>query len=361
MNPDSETTANIETTDSQDPAEAGESRSAAPPKLRVGFIGCGRAGVRRMHALARFRDAETVFAADSQSESLARLDPVLPASVPRFFNGFEALKAVPADAIIISTPPVFHEELALAALETSCRCLLVEKPVTCTQSAARRLLLKTRERKACCKVGSNLRHFAEVQGLLALIREGRLGRITSGSLQIGHDGSSLPSWGTNPAWSGGGTLLDNGVHVLDLARLIGLIPDRFEIEAAVEWLTNGIDRHATWTLDGAAGRYRFESSWRREDRTYLDIQLEGDAGKVRLLVCPGNSGLTYQGTEHSFQTRYVTPVDSWLGDTLHFLQQAVAGKPPEASLEDGMATVALVEQIYLSAQEGRRMEGKLLF
>ncbi len=327
--------------------------------LSVGFIGCGRAGVRRMNALGRFRDASPVFAADPSSESLARLEPVLPPSVPRFFSGFEALRAVKADAVIISTPPVYHEELALAALEAGCRCLLIEKPVTCTLAAARRLHIKSRELKASCKVGSNLRHFAEVQGLLNLIREGRLGRISHGSLQIGHDGSSLPSWGTDPLYSGGGTLLDNGVHVLDLARLIGLIPNSFEIEAAVEWLANGVDRHAVWTLEGSAGRYRFESSWRREDRTYLDIHLEGDAGKVRLLVNPGNSGLTYQGTEHSFQTRYVTPVDSWLGDTLHFLQQAVAGKPPEASLEDGMAAVALVEQIYLSAQEGRRMEGRL--
>jgi len=341
----------------QEATQSGGSQTS----LRVGIIGCGRAGLRRIHALARFEGAQPVFASDTSEEALSRLDPVLPASVPRYFSGFEALKAVPADAVIISTPPVHHEELALAALDAGCRFLLVEKPVTCTLAAARRVLARSIQVGARCKVGSNLRHFAEVQGLLSLVRDGRLGRITGGSLHIGHDGSSLPSWGADPGLSGGGTLLDNGVHVLDLARLIGIIPERFEIEAAVEWMANGVDRHATWSLDGRAGRYSFESSWRREDRTYLDIHLEGDAGQVRLLVNPGNSGLSYQGTEHSFQTRYVTPVDSWAGDTLHFLQQASAGNSPEATLEDGMAAIALVEQIYLAAQEGRRMEGRLAF
>jgi len=359
MTSDGYMTSDLETADDTGSKGLQPAPTSPPKALRIGIIGCGRAGGRRMKALSRFPGAEAVFACDSSEGAIARLAPMLSSSVPRFFNGFEALRTVQADAVIIATPPVYHEELALAALDAGCRCLLVEKPVTCTLAAARRLLVKTRELKARCKVGSNLRHFAEVQGLLTLVSEGRLGRITGGSLHIGHDGSSLPSWGADPALSGGGTLLDNGVHVLDLARLIGLIPDKFEIVATVEWMANGVDRHASWTLESSVGRFRFESSWCRQDRTYLDIHLEGDAGQVRLLVCPGNSGLSFQGNEHSFQTRFVTPVDSWLGDTLGFLEKAASGDAPVASLEDGMAAVALVEQIYLAAQEGRRMEGKL--
>jgi predicted dehydrogenase len=161
--------------------------------------------------------------------------------------------------------------------------------------------------------------------------------------RIGHDGRRLPAWAHDRSRSGGGALLDNGVHLADLLAGFGVVSRRFTAQGSCS--SEIVER-------GGGGRLRFVdgpevalwASWRvRGD--YLLVALDGDAGALWLSV-GRTSSLEVRGRVERRAEWNGAPFGAWERDMDAFLDE-VRGRAGDRS--DGVAPLALVDALYRSA------------
>ena len=190
-------------------------------KLRIGLIGTGSIGHWRAMALRRLSErASLVAIADPDSAATDLVIDSLGASAHiRTFDDGERLASDPEiDAVILSTPPHLHGSLGLACLESG-KHLLCEKPLATTLEDAEALVDASESRGLTLSTGFTLRHTRAARRARHLVDSGRLGEVDHIRSFHGHDGAELhATWQRDPKTSGGGTLMDNGIHAIDLAR-----------------------------------------------------------------------------------------------------------------------------------------------
>ncbi len=325
-----------------------------PGTLTAGIVGFGRAGRRRLAGMRSVPAIDVRFVVDPDGGARNHPDG---AGLAGFAGLGDALAAHPVDILIVSTPPAFHEAAVTAGLAAGVDHLLVEKPLCCSAAAARRVQRRVAEAGAHLKVGSNLRCFPEVRTLLEILDGRRVGEVREATFNVGHDGNSLPAWGRSVAQAGGGTLLDNGVHVIDLALRAGFLRGKVRIEGDVQWSGTAIDDHATWTVEEEGRTLRFSSSWRRTDGVYFSARVAGSRGEVSVLVAGPDSAVSFDGEEGSFTKRHDGPADSWGDDTRLFLEAALNGGRAGATIDAGAVALDVVEWVYRAAKRGERVEG----
>ena len=187
--------------------------------LRVGVAGLGWAGQTHLTSYQGMPGVEVVGLAGQEQDVLARLGkehgiPVLCA------DAFELAAHPGIDALSIAVPNALHAPLALAALRSG-KHVLCEKPMACTSAEADSMARAASEAKRVLQVVFNWRERDDVRHIHDLVAKGSLGRVHL--LEAGWVRSQVPAPG---AWfatrdpSGGGVLLDLGIHVLDLALFV---------------------------------------------------------------------------------------------------------------------------------------------
>jgi predicted dehydrogenase len=169
--------------------------SAVATKPRLGFLGVGWIGRRRLDAVAASGVAEVAAIADPAVDgALGSLDELLDADL---------------DGVVIATPTELHAEQTLAALERGL-AVFCQKPLALDAAAARRVVDAARDADALLAVDLCYRHTEAARRAGELVRSGELGEIYACELLF-H--SAYPPNGAPP----GGCLLDLGVHLVDLA------------------------------------------------------------------------------------------------------------------------------------------------
>ncbi len=131
----------------------------------------------------------------------------------------KAVQRPDVDIVIISTPPSLHPEMALAAIAAG-KHILVEKPIAHTLADAEKMCDAADSAGVLIKTGFNHRYFPSMAFAKKLIESGRIGEVIRVQAYAGHPGGKEfgPKWVTDGAVTGGGSLVDNGIHILDLTR-----------------------------------------------------------------------------------------------------------------------------------------------
>ncbi len=315
----------------------------------AGIIGLGRAGRRRRKTLDEAPDVAVKWAVDTQPDGSST-------DISIFSTISQACDHLVPDLALVCTPPGLHERAAIELMDQGVRHLLIEKPLTCTAAAATRLVRRAEDCGATIKVGSNLRQFPEIRRLSELVLSGRLGRVKRASFSIGHDGGALQEWAQNRDLAGGGTLLDNGVHIVDLAHLLNLVPARFTVAGEVEWGCPGIDEYARWALTAPDRTLHFSSSWRRDDGLYLSGQVAGDLGSASVIVGGAASGVSLESEHGTEEFRFDGPADSWGDDTRHFLDGARGAWAAGATGAEAASSLTIIDAVYAAAAKGESLE-----
>jgi predicted dehydrogenase len=193
-----------------------EARGVKRPPLAVGVIGVGDAASHHLPALLSLPDVRLMALADVNRQRLRERSERF--GVKATFEDYRNLLAYPGiDVVAILTPPAFHLEMALAAIEAG-KHILLEKPITATLNEAHILCDKSRGFQGKICVAYNLRFARQVQLLRRLLQTGRLGTIeilrcfasTPSML-----GSNRPTHRGDRA-QGGGSAIELGVHHYDL-------------------------------------------------------------------------------------------------------------------------------------------------
>jgi len=189
--------------------------------MRIGIIGCGMIAGIHAQAIASLEEAELAGAADHNP---ARAAEFCAKHGGKAYADSEELLCDPTvDAVSICTPSGFHAEGAIAALEHG-KHVILEKPMALDCAAADRIIEACRQYNRHLTVISQLRFYSDVQYVRELIRDGAFGRLTMCSLYMKYWRdekyySSSPWKGTR-RFDGGGALMNQGIHGVDLLQYL---------------------------------------------------------------------------------------------------------------------------------------------
>jgi predicted dehydrogenase len=222
--------------------------------LRVGLVGCGLMGRARSAALGADR---LVAATDLNPELAASLVAGHPGAVA--VDGLAEVLAQRPDVVIVSTS---HDQLA----ELSCQAVeggahvLVEKPAGICLADVERIERAARSAGRIVKVGFNHRFHPGTERAVAEATSGRFGDVMFVRGRYGHGGrlGYESEWRLNPEVSGGGEMVDQGMHLLDLTyAVLGDIPLHSALLRTQFW-SAPVEDNAALLLADAASR---SSAW----------------------------------------------------------------------------------------------------
>lgn len=181
------------------------------------MVGLGFAGRTALEAFSELPDVEVVALAGLEKDTLAELGEKH--RVPHLYEKWEDLLQTDGlDAVSIGTPTQLHAPITLAALERGLH-VLCEKPLARTVDEGARMVEASKKSGKVLKVIFNHRERGDVAALKHQIDEGQLGRVYYAKAHwMRRNGiPGMGGWFTNRELSGGGPLIDLGVHILDLA------------------------------------------------------------------------------------------------------------------------------------------------
>lgn len=332
--------------------------SSADP-LRVAIIGTG--SISQSHF-------DGYRAAGANVVALCDVNPVQLAArasawgVDRTFSDYrEMFAAGGIDAVSIAAPTAVHHPATLAAAEAGVH-VLVEKPIALDLALADEMIAACRAAGVMLVVNHQLRSSGPARKAKELVEAGAIGRVTHLRLRQAHDwgGQGVrPSFATK-ASSGGGTLLDNGCHLADLARFFG---GRVrEVYARTATLAYDIEVEDTANVsiefaDGAIGT--IETAWTATgwEEGFWIYGTEGALESTNRFGSPwlrhyyrASPGGTWDETDLTTYT-----FGGYKPHTAHVYAfvKAVRGEGPVVcSGEDGREAVRLILAAYASAAEG---------
>src|SRR5438094_10260543 len=187
--------------------------------MQFGLIGAGCIGGLRAQALAKVPGAKLVAVTDVDPHRAEHVAARAQARVCK--NLAEIIALANIDAVIVSTPPQFHEEAALAALAAG-KHVLCEKPLSNSLDACRRMLKAAHESGKTLATGFNHRYFSAIRFLKRTLADGVIGKLDHVRVFAGHEGLSQfrAPWEYDKAVIGGCALMDVGIHNIDLNTYI---------------------------------------------------------------------------------------------------------------------------------------------
>jgi predicted dehydrogenase len=169
---------------------------------RLGFLGVGWIGRDRLDAIASAGHAEVA----------AIADPALPGALA----SLDELLEQDLEGIVIATPSALHAEQAVAALERGLS-VFVQKPVGRTAAEVRAVVEAARRGDRLLGVDLSYRHAQAFAVARDLVRSGALGEVFAADLTFHNAYGPDKPWFRDPSLSGGGCVIDLGVHLVDLA------------------------------------------------------------------------------------------------------------------------------------------------
>jgi len=328
--------------------------------VRVGIIGTGN--IANDHVAGyRAAGAEIIGLADIDPAVLARRSREW--GVERTFTDIRALLALPGlDAVSVCTPNAAHAPTTLAAAAAGVH-VMCEKPVSMSLAEADAMIEACRESGVLLQVDHHLRSNPSVQRAHAVIASGELGRLTYVRLRQTHDWGGrleVPRGFRTAALAGGGTMLDNGCHLFDLARHLAGDVDQVFARVATLKFESEVEDTASVSLRFASGALgTIETAWTGTGADQA-FHVEGTAGMLEYIErdgpprlrhsrrVPGDS--SWDGIE---ATTWATPPSTDNARAVVAFVTAIRGEGPvPCTGEDGRAAVRLALASYESAASG---------
>jgi predicted dehydrogenase len=320
--------------------------------MRVAIVGCGRMGHRRAEALV---GSTLVVVADPDAGRARDLAARFP-GCQSHTDWRAVVSRGDVDAVIVATTNDALVPVTLAAVECG-KDVLVEKPAARSAAELAPVAAAARAAGVTVKVGFNHRFHAAALRARALFDEGAIGPLLYLRARYGHGGrlGYEREWRADPARAGGGELLDQGVHLLDLARwFAGDFVEATGRLATYYW-DMPVEDNAFVLLTAAGGQVAWLHASCTEWKNLFSFEIFGRHGKLQWDGLGGSYGLEHltlyrmrpeMGPPESTTWEYPGDDPSWRAEWRHFLD-AVAGKvEPWGSLEDTLAVLRLVEAVY---------------
>lgn len=353
-------------------------------KLRVGIVGAGFIAIRgHLPAYQNHPQTEVVALCDvNEARARAVADEH---GIPRVFTDYhQMLETAELDIVTVCVPNALHAPVTIAALEAGAH-VLCEKPMALTVSEAKAMLTAAERTGRKLAVGFHNRFRPESQALKTFVDQGTLGRIYYATVSLLRR-SGIPgygSWFTNKELAGGGALIDNGVHGLDLALWLMGHPRPVSVQGAT-FSEFGPRRKGLggWGADIYEGEQRFDvedlavAMVRFATGATLTIQTSWagyGAPEDRLRLFGRQGGAEIDLSYHDAERRLrlftdlhdhpveITPdlrgpaVSPHERQVANFVDSILQDQEPLVTPQQGLLVIQIVENVYRSAETGREV------
>lgn len=322
----------------------------------VVIIGCGLIGQKRAKTLGHCKLVACVDHILEKAQALAKHHE----GCKVFTDWRKALQLPEADIIIIATLHATLAEISLAAAQAG-KHLLVEKPAGRRANEIDSVIQATQQTGVLARVGFNHRYHRAFRQARELVDAGELGELMFIRARYGHGGrvGYDKEWRAQPALSGGGELIDQGVHLIDLARWF--LGDFTEINgyAHTYYWDMPVDDNGFLLLKTAKKQVAHLHASCTEWKNTFSFEIYGRQGKIDINGLGGSYGVerlsfykmsAAMGPPETIIWEYPMADDSWEFEFKEFVNDIQHNRQPDAGLSDAREALRIVEEIYRISQ-----------
>ncbi len=308
-----------------------------------------------MAAILASGAAEAVGIADPSPEMAAEAAKLAPGAA--VVGSLDELLALRPDGVVIATPSALHAEQSIRALQAGA-AVFCQKPLGRTAAEARAVVEAARGADRLLAVDLSYRHTEGMRRIREVIGQGGLGHLFAVDLTFHNAYGPDKPWFRDPALSGGGCVMDLGVHLVDLALWVLDFPAVIDVSSALfaggEPLAGRTDRvedYAVATLTLATGAVvRLACSWNLHAGrdAVIAAEFQGSAGGAALR---NENGSFYDFTAERFRgtarETLASPPDDWGGRAAaDWAARLAAGARFDPSTVKLVAVAQVLDRIY---------------
>lgn len=319
----------------------------------VGIIGCGLIGQKRASALGKA--GRLVACADID---IQRAEQFASRNGGKVFHDWrELIFSLEVDVVFISTLHDSLAEITIAAIEAG-KHVLVEKPAARNAHELDPVLSAASKKKNIkVRVGFNHRYHRSILKARELVESGVLGDLMFIRGRYGHGGrlGYEKEWRAKFSLSGGGELIDQGPHLIDLSRLfLGEVVDVQGYAHTYFW-DMAVDDNGFMLLKTAKNQASFLHVSCTEWKNTFSFEIYGKNGKLDLSGLGGSYGLEKitwykmlpeMGPPETISWEFPMQDDSWATETAEFFDDIHLDREPVANLSDAYAALEIIGKIY---------------
>lgn len=325
-------------------------------RVRFAVVGCGLIGGKRVNAIKHLGTVR--FACDLDQKKAEHLAKSVP-DCQAITDYTVALADPQVDAVIVATLNAALAPIALATVKAG-KHVLIEKPGALYAAQLEEIQTAALATGVRVRIGYNHRFHPALQKARALFESGVLGPLMFLRARYGHGGRKGydREWRADPKLSGGGELIDQGVHVIDLAGWF--LGDFATVEghATTSFWDMKVDDNAFLSLRTAAGQTAWMHVSCTEWKNLFSLEIYGRDAKLAIDGLGGSYGverlsyykmLPQMGPPETTIWEYPGGDDSWRLETQTFIDDIRLGREPNPGLSESIATLKIVEAIYASS------------
>jgi len=321
--------------------------------MNVGIIGCGMVGKKRALALGSH---DLLWAIDTdikRGQAIAALKGQPKASTD--FN--DCINDPCVDIVIVSTTNDKLAQISLLAIQAG-KHVLVEKPGARNFREMEDVIDLAQKNGVMVKAGFNLRFHPALMKAREIVDAGKLGELMFIRGRYGHGGrfGYEKEWRANPEISGGGELIDQGVHMIDLCRWF--LGDFVSVkgETATYFWDMPVEDNAFFCLSTSQNQIAWVHVGWTEWKNIFSLEIYGKAGKIQIDGLGGSYGiekLTYyqmfekMGPPLTTVWEYPDKDNSWDLEFKTFVDAINAGSSLNGDINDAYEALKIVDKIYV--------------
>jgi predicted dehydrogenase len=319
-------------------------------KLKFGIVGAGRIAQTYAQAFRNCETAHLAAVADVRADAARELVEEVKCLS---FGSYEAMaEGTQLDAVIVCTPPITHPEICHFFLKRKLH-VLCEKPFTIDAESARVMCDTAATYGVKLTMASKFRYVEDVSRAKSMITSGMFGEVILFENAFTSRVDMSKRWNSDREVSGGGVLIDNGAHSVDLMRYF--LGPLAEVQVVEGKRSQGLDVEETVhifarSLSGIMGNIDLSWSINKEQENYLSIY--GSQGTIKI-------GWKESKYRHASSPDWVVFGKGYdkvqaFGRQLENFSRAINGEEPLLiTADDALASVEVLEAAYTALEQNR--------
>jgi predicted dehydrogenase len=325
-------------------------------EMRFAIVGCGFIGQKRAAAIARLGH-RTILTVDPSRDRALELARPFGAHAAADFRA--AVEAADIDAVVIATPHAELSSIATACLDAG-KHVLVEKPGGRNLAEVSAVSQAADAAARVAKVGYNHRFHPAVLKAREIVDRGELGPLMFIRGRYGHGGRRdyEKEWRFQRSISGGGELLDQGSHLIDLAHWF--LGEFTGVQAALRtffWNAE-VEDNVFLTLSTCEGQVAWLHATWTEWKNLFSLEIYGRDGKLEINGLGGSYGtesLTFyrmlpeMGPPETTRWEYPFADRSWETETAEFIAAIHEGRRPIGDSAEAVGSMSVIDRVYQGA------------
>ena len=322
-------------------------------KTRIAVIGCGRISQEHLGAFVKIDSVKIVAVSDNRSDKVKSFAEQYKCNAYTDYK--KMIEKEDLDAVVICTPPNLHEKMAIFAMSKGLH-VLCEKPFAISKNKAKAMCASAKKNKRLLMMASKFRFVDDVVKAKTIIESGLIGRPVLFENMFCSRVDMTKRWNVKRKISGGGVLIDNGTHSVDIARFL-LGPIKF-IQAQFGCQIQKIPVEDT-------ARIYFESktkvmgtidlSWSLTKDSPNYISVYGTEGTILIGWKAAQYKLNQKDKWQVFGTGY-NKHNAFYNQSRHFIDCINKKSKPIITGIDGLESVKVIEKAYESSRINKWIE-----